>query len=527
MTLPAPTHLLGVPGYMFWYPGQEASFKKIMDWVPDSSRFLGVAAPTGSGKSMLALLVAKMTGARTLIVTATKGLQNQYIREAQNIGGVNVVGQNNFPCNLVPSLRADEGPCHEGTSCPLRSADGCPYQSQLRTALRSRIVITNYAYYLAQTNYSSGLGDFGLVVLDEAHMAFSAMENYLTIYISKLDIEPMGVFFPKAEDGAIPSWGAWRSWAGAALTVAEETVSSIEADVKDRQSQGDAVPGHLSRSYRSARSVVAHLGRLSAVSEQWVIQRTHHGFRFVPTWVDNYAAELFQETPKVMLMSAILSHKTCDYLGVPVKRSWLESPSYFPAANTPMWHIPTVRVNHRIDDYGVTLWASRVDQIIQRRMDRKGIVFTVSYERARELLRRSRFKDIMLTHSTGDVMQVVDRFKSMNPPAVLVSPTVTTGWDFAGSQCEYIIVGKLPYPDTRDEVTQVRQKEDKDWASYLTMNVLVQECGRGSRSSTDKCEVLIIDDLLIWFWAKYKNFAPLYFQNRYRGSLQTVPDPLV
>ena len=265
------------------------------------------------------------------------------------------------------------------------------------------------------------------------------------------------------------------------------------------------------------------------MGEQWVIQKTYHGYRFVPKWVANYSQHLFHDVPKVVLMSAILSHRSADYLGVPSNgsRAWIEMDSHFPPENTPIWHIPTARINYRTDDYGSTIWVSRIDQIIQRRLDRKGIVFTVSYERARMLLSRSRFKDIMFTHSTGDVVQVVERFKKAPAPAVLVSPSVTTGWDFPGDTCRYIVIGKVPYGDTKDPVTAARHEEDKDWTSYLAMETLIQEAGRGTRSADDKCEVLAIDDSIRWFIKLYGKFAPKWFLARYRGSLETVPAPLV
>jgi len=526
MSLPSPSTLLGIPEFDEWYPGQCETFTKLIDWFHSPTRFIGVACPTGSGKSILSLLTARMTGARTVIVTATKGLQYQYAVQGTPLGAVVVVGQNNFSCTLAPSLRADEGPCHEGMACPVK--ESCPYRVQLKRALESQIVITNYAYYLAQTNFSSGLGDIGLLILDEAHSAFSAMENYLTIFLSRLDIEPMGIHFPESAD----RWGAWQSWAEVSHPTAQDSVSRIESDIKVLHTKNQPVPGHVSRAYRVAKSVAARLERLSSVSEDWVIQRTHHGFRFVPKWVSNYDTSIFQKVPKIVLMSAILSHKTCDYLGVPSdnkERSWIESESYFPPENTPIWHVPTARINHRLDDFGATVWVSRIDQIIQRRLDRKGIVFTVSYERARLLLQRSRFKNIMLSHSTGDVVSVVNKFKNMPAPAVLVSPTVTTGWDFPAEQfnIRYLIIGKIPYPDTRDEVVKARSEEDKDWTSYLAMDVFVQESGRATRSSTDRVECLVVDDNAKWFMFKYASYAPKWFRARWRGSLETVPDPLV
>ena len=519
--LPSPSDLLGSGQISSWYPGQYDLLTQSLDWYHSPARFLGMAAPTGSGKSLLALLLSRLSGARTVIITATKGLQGQYLRDCLSMGGVVVKGQNNFPCILVNGLNADEGPCHDGVTCAVK--ERCPYRVQLKAAMDSKLVITNYAYWLAQTNFSQGLGDAGLLILDESHQAFGAMESYLTIFLSRLDLQPIGIDFPESAD----QWGAWRSWAEASAPIVDESAARIESEIKHLCNLNQRVPSHVSRAYRTTKATSNKLARLSSVGEDWVIQKTHHGYRFVPKWVSSYPAHLFHDVPKIVLMSAILSPRTCDYLGVPSdeQRAWIEADSYFPPENTQIWHIPTARINYRTDDYGAAIWCSRVDQIIQRRMDRKGIVFTVSYDRARLLLSRSRFKHIMFTHSTGDVVQVVEKFKKMSPPAVLVSPTVTTGWDFPG--LNYIVQGKVPYPDTKDVVTKARSDDDKEWTAFMAMDAFVQSTGRGTRSAEDKCEVLVVDDNFKWWWWKYREFAPGWFQARVRGSLESVPEPLV
>jgi len=527
-SLPSPSQLLGAGQFHDWYPGQYDLLQQSLDWYHSPTRFLGMSIPTGSGKSLSAILLSKLSGARTVILTATKGLQEQYMRDCRELGGVLVKGQNNFPCILVNNLTAEEGPCHDGLPCVVR--EECPYRVQLKKALDSQLVITNYAYWLAQTNFSSGLGDFGLAILDESHSVFNAMENYLTIFISRLDLQPLGIAFPESAD----QWNVWQSWAEVSAPLAADAVNRIEQEIKNYRSKSQPVPPRVPRAYRTANGVHARLKRLASVNEQWVIQKTYHGYRFVPKWVSNYSQHLFHDIPKVVLMSAILSHRSCDYLGVPANgsRAWIEADSHFPPENTPIWHIPTARINYRTDDYGATIWCSRIDQIIQRRLDRKGIVFTVSYDRAKMLMTRSRFKDIMFTHSTGDVSLVVERFKKASPPKVLVSPTVTTGWDFpmdisGHGVPQYIVIGKIPYPDTKDAVTMARHGDDKDWTSYMAMETLVQSCGRMTRSENDKCEVLVIDDNAKWFLYRFRSFAPSWFNARVRGSLETVPDPLV
>ena len=523
--LPPPSQLLGISKFPSWYEGQDATVSRMLDWYYSPARFLGMAAPTGSGKSLNALLLAKLSEARTAIITATKGLQEQYLIDAGLVDGVIVKGQNNFPCPLVPPLRADDGPCHEGIPCPLAKSDGCPYRVQLKRALDSNLIITNYAYYLAQTNFSSGLGDIDLLILDEGHLVFAQMENFLQIYISRTDVKSIGLTFPTVTD----NWNSWRLWADVSLPHARDRLSSLDGGIREMRSFGGrAIPGSLSRAYRTVKSVVARLSSMSDACGEWVIQQYAHSFRFTPLWVAGYGSSLFRDVPKVVIMSAILTPKAVDGLGIPSdngSRAWLEVDSYFPPANTPIWHIPTARINYQTDGYGMTLWLSRIDQIIQRRLDRKGIVFTVSYDRARLLMQRSRFKDIMFCHSTDDVGYVVDRFKKARPPAVLVSPTVTTGWDFPG--LNYIVVGKVPYPDTKDAVVHARHEQDDEWSSFTAMETVVQSSGRGTRSSDARCEVLITDDNWRWFYPRYRKYAPKWFQDRVRGSLNSVPDPLV
>ncbi len=524
--LPPPSVLIGLPKFTDWYPGQDVAFTKLMDWYYGGHRYCGIAAPTGVGKTVLALLTAKLTKARTVILTASKGLQDQYMRDAAPLGGVTVRGQNNFSCLLVPGIGADEGPCHEGLSCEFRLR--CPYRIQLEKALQAPIVVTNYAYWLAQTKFSTGLGRVDLLILDEGHLTFGALESHLTVYLSRFDLDPVGITFP-TDPSELESWEAWKRWASANVSRAESVMQEHEAEIRDRRASGVTVPGGLSHAYRTAKSVVSRLNAMILAEGEWVIQRGPHAYRFTPRWVSPYGPVLFQQAPKILVMSAILTPKTADSIGIPGDdRTWIEVPSYFPPQNTPIYHVPTARINYRTDDYGTSQWVARIDQYIQRRLDRKGIIFTVSYDRANLLIQRSRYSDIMITHTTGDVSRIVQRFRQMPPPAVLVSPAVTTGWDFdEDTGVRYIIVGKIPWPDTKDPVMRARNADDKEWSGFLAMGTLVQEAGRATRSPSQRTEVVLVDDNVTWYMRAYSKYAPRWFLERYIGTREYVPDPLV
>ena len=523
MTLPAPSALFSLPrsGFDSWYPGQAAAFSDVMTWLLSDDRFMGLSVPTGSGKSLVGVGASKLSGKRVVILTSTKGLQRQIIDDFGELGLVNIQGQNNYRCSLEEDRRVDEGPCHDGIGCPLKGTV-CPYYLQLRKALSAQVVTTNYAYWLAQTTHSSGLGEVDLLVCDEAHLAFSALESFLQTRFARDEVESHGLRFFDGEC----EWDRWREWAQQGRPDIAGQAQELKEEIEQIALTGSGVPSALSRAYRNARVLERKLDVVARSRGRWLSERQRGGWLVRPVWVSQYAGYLFRGVEKVLLMSAVLSEKTLEALGI-VHPHMHSSGSSFPVANTPIYHLPTVRVNYRSSDADLRIWSARIDQIIKRRLDRKGIVFTVSYARRDFLMQHSQYAGIMMSHATRDVVEMVGRFKASGPPRVLVSPAVTSGWNFPDDDCRYIVVGKLPYPDTQDAVMVARSEDDSDWTSFMAMETLIQECGRGTRSADDRCEVFVVDDGWRWYWPRYREFAPRWFQERVRRSLTTVPEPTV
>lgn len=526
MSLPPPNLLLGSDNHFnSWYPGQEDAFRSIMSWLSSDVSYMGLSAPTGSGKSALEVLAARMGGRRTVILTATKGLQAQITHDFGDLGIVDMRGQNSFPCRLVLNARCDEGPCHEGMLCALK-AKGCHYYDQLRRALEAQIVVTNYAYWLAQTQYTEdGLGEVGLLACDESHMAFSALENHLTVYLEHADLDRIGCAWPP---GGFDTVEKWRQWASMASRKISDTAVALKQQLTDLRSTGEAVPRGLSTAYKRIAELEKRLRFVADLRGKWVWEPRDRNVTFTPVWPQEYAQRLYGSVPKVLFMSALLTDRMLDTLAVPKEeRILLEVPSYFPSANTPVWHVYAARMDYRATPEKITQWRAVIDNIIDRRKDRKGIIFTVSYDRANILLRQSRHRDRMFSHNTGDVVEMVQRFRAAPPGAILVSPAVTSGYDFPNMDCRWIILAKLAYPDTRSLVVKARMEEDDEWTSYQAMETLIQSSGRGTRSAEDWTEVFLVDDNWRWFWPKYKHFAPKWFAQRVRGSRYEVPDPLL
>ena len=495
-----------MPGrFTSWYPGQLEAHKHMMSWLHGPKRFFCLQTPTGGGKSALGALTAILGDRKAIIATVTKGLQEQLIKDFATLGMRDVRGQANYSCVEDSSVTVDNGPCHRGYDCMYRQR-GCHYYDALGLAISSPLVVTNYSYLLAQEQYSeTGLGPRDLLICDEAHLIDRVLTSHFGVSISHYELARALCTLP----GRFEDMEQWRRWAHA----------------QSRQSR--KVKTTTSQQQRRINDLTRKLDQIAKASDDWVWELEHDVIRLGPVWLANYASHLFGDRPKVILMSASLVPKDVQLLGLdPSECEWHQGGNVYPAENAPVYHINTVPISYKSSDDDLRLWTARIDQILDRRADRKGIIFTVSYQRQQFLLEHSRHAGRMITHDRHNTIDKVDEFRRLGPGAVLVSPAVAFGWDFPSQECEYVIIGKVPWPSTQDPISQRRREEDKDWAPLVAMSTVVQCAGRGQRTPTDLCEVLITDDNWRWFWAKYKYLAPSWFHSRVCGSLDTIPQPI-
>lgn len=528
--LPDPEYL-GLPSkFRSWRNGQDRAVLRAADTL---QRFYVPCAPTGFGKTLLYVALALLTGKRTAILTATKGLQTQIGQDFAECGLVDIRGQNNYLCHAIapggeledqgicPGGNCDAGPCHVGAFCSLRH-DGCLYFDKLAEARRAKLLVINYRYWIAQHRYADGLGPFDLLVLDEGHDAADELAQSMETVISEFDTGTiLGMALPDGEDVE-----GWREWGKVALAECQRQETRIQAQIDNLVSNGYQ-DRKLFHERFALRTLAKKLEVAATMEGDWVIERWPHYGKLAPVWPARYTEKyLFLKIPRVVLISATILPKSLEMLGIEKGTyEYVEYPSTFPIERRPVVYVPTVVVRHDWDDLKKRAWVNRIDQIIEQRLDRKGIIHTVSYDRRDLIMTWSRHRRIMLANDPKNTRTTVERFRNAPAPCVLVSPSLTTGWDLPYEDCEYSIISKIPFPDKRSRIVAARNKYDKDYGNYTAMQTIVQASGRGMRSENDSCEVLIIDDQWVWFWRNYKHFAPAWFKNAVRSS-QTIPTPL-
>jgi len=515
------------PGFTAWRTHQVQAWQTILD-AP--TRFVAIVAPTGAGKSLIYMTAAVLTDGRVVILTATKGNQDQLEGGFSETGLLDMRGQDNYGCRAFQeggdwfALRPDDekdrschhGPCHVGLPCSYKEA-GCEYYDRVRAVAGADYVSTNYAWWMATKRYSQDQRyPPSLLVLDEAHLSDAELSNGLQIKIdhwllkatSKMPGQGVG-------DWQIAEWKQWAAW----------TAASIKAVLDNPPGKS---PGALK--YRKRLQQVERLCRnvMAMGVGDWVDDHTADAFVFECLHPAQYAEGLlFQGASKVVLTSATLTPKTLELLGVdPSEVTWYSMPSTFPVNRRPVVHVPTVRVDTKMTDLHWSAWVDRIDQIIGARPTWKGIVHTVSYARAKRLFQMSKHAHRMILVPPGQTASAVAGFRKYPEPMVLLSPAIMTGWDFPHDQCRFQILAKLPFPDTRSNIVKARQALDKDYGPHLMMQNLVQAVGRGMRDETDWCETFIVDDHWEWVRGKYKAFAPDWFWVAVKKSI-VLPPPLV
>lgn len=530
------------PQFDAWRPGQ---LEVVTYAATSDKRHIGLDAPPGSGKTLEYLGAALLRGARVVVVTGTKSLQDQLTREFGAVG-VDLRGMSNYECLALSPIGnfpadylkwrtmhpwpgawpgCDLGPCRAGYKCSLRQG-GCRFFDQQGLAQGSRIVWTNYACWFQQ---SQALLPRDMVVFDEAHEAADILLRHLRVEISDqllydLDLEacPEG-----GNDGIDQDPGkkmVWEGWLSESLSSLEARLEVLERDEFGRSSEGILL--------KDTRDKFA---RLQALGGEWVYEQIDGtGDRYhcwEPVWPGPYVEQyLSKGISKVMWVSATLGgQRTLDLLNIPQGEClYIRQASSFAPERRPIIRVPCVKVRFNWSDSERRQWLELIDDLMRPRYLRwKGIVHTSSYRFAEDIASNSRYAGNLMTHSNArELKQLLPAWEASPPPGVIVSPTLGTGYDGKGDKARWQIVTKIKFRDMRGALGDARRKQDRGYSNYTAAMDLMQVVGRVMREGDDWGETLIIDDQAEWFIKRMyrEGVIAQWFMDAYRE--EAFPRPL-
>lgn len=497
---------------------QLETISEIKQAIGSGYKYIVLEAGTGTGKSAIAATLAQMFDS-SYILTITKQLQDQYLRDFADLGFKLVKGRGNFQCRkyLEDGINqsCDLGRCAvEGYPCryslqnhgseDITPENTCEYYYQKFLGITSKTVIANYPYMFLELNYVDDFSKRNLMICDEAQNIEGMIMNQLTLEFERNDLKEYLKFDLTEECIEQLNEGTFTDWANFVMKIKgkyEKELAKIE-DIEKIELLEKKI--FMKNRINDCKRFLEHL---HFDPRMWIFDYSKQfGIaQFKPLKIDNYAkATFFKHADVCIFMSAtILDYRLfAHWLGIsPDEIYAIRRKSPFDIKRNPIKTFNEFNMSFTHLEKTAPRTISTIEEILKRHKDEKGIIHTISSQ-CRDFLISSISTDRFIFHDTQNRAQVIEEFKDSDKPLVLVSPSVNEGVDLPGDECRFQIIYKIPYPDLGDKQVSMRNAFDSKWYDYKTSLALVQTHGRGMRFEDDYCTTYFIDSRLMGFVAE-------------------------
>lgn len=514
---------------------QKAVLLEIDKALEAGNEFIILEAPVGSGKSAIAMTLAKAFGNAHLI-TPRKSLQNQYFDDFSD-EVVLMKGRGSYPCTfkenptrykaiirhietgMVQAPDWDEANC---ATAPCRNKTGvanaclgtvgiCPYNRAIEIAEASSTVVHNLHSFIYQTNFSMKFSQREILIVDEAHEIEAVMRDFITkkitlpkpIQLSDLPSDPTGI-----KD--------WCSFLSEAKCLPE--VSSAEARKKRENSEYKTkLDDHMSFLDNLQLEADTYGGRYTVKHNVENNTSNCPTFEFVPHNIGNAASmNLFSYGKRVVLMSGTIYDKSlfCRNIGVnPEKAYFIRIPSTFPLANRPIYAKSDYQADTSYQGWNDNFKdiVEKISKVCNIFSDVKGLIQAPSYDIAEQLYNAIPGGRVM-THGRQDFQEKLSQFYASEGNSVFISPVCQQGVDFKDDRSRFQIVLRVPYPSTADDFIREKVESDFNWYNYQALVVFGQQMGRVNRSEGDYGATFLMDERFNKFISRNAGKLPKWLQ---------------
>jgi Rad3-related DNA helicase len=391
--------------------------------------------------------------------------------------------------------------------------DKCPYIQARKIASKADSSLLNIEAFLANS-FQNLWSPRKVLMIDEAHCLIDRAVSFFTVPIN----DSWGKIPKTLKKASTPM--RFKSGTAESSGCISTLLQEYKDKAKEYQEEGLTVP----------KSLKYAIKYLSIDDMEWVLGPEKK--ELIPLKIMPILEEsLFNYGEKVILLSATLSPNSCKELGLNSKNSvFIEIDSDFPIENNSINFIPNIgklnkgNMNSKSDAIARAVLKARLEN-----EGKRGIVHTVSYKNV-EILKSalSSIIDVNLfpievVHKTnGNIIKALPTNKeetytledlgflfhtkdqsieellktySKKEGCVLVTPSLSEGFDGAGDLLEWQVILKCPYPYLGDPRIHVLMQSDfgKILFKERAIAAILQTLGRGIRTSTDTCKTYILD----------------------------------
>ena len=515
---------------------QQSQIIDELNKIPPEKKYIFLQCGTGIGKSALAVTMGKTAG-KAYIVSTSKQLQDQYVKDFSNKGLVTMKGRSNYPC-LVLDDKSDcsKGPCIGLPEIKNSCKEHCSYYKQKELANKSQLFCTNYAFLLS----SGDLKKRDLLVFDEAHNIENEIISFATINIKPLRtlkkvkktvtkddyIFCTNISIDSTKDEIIDFVSVFSD------KYVLPHIESLKGDIallniEEKSSKIISALDHITKELKLFESLYNKITIFNSRPEDYCFETLYDGDDFVikltplnpsrilKTYTDRLAN-------KVLFMSAtILDFEIfAESLGISTDESaFLSFESTFNPELSPIYNLSCVDLSYKNlnNKDEIDSLIKTIDFIVKQFPNDKGIIHTGN-KTITDILYDHFFDDerFLFRIATIENQVIYNDHITSDKPTILVSSSMLEGVDLSDDLSRFQIVCKLPYLSLGDKRIKMKTEMNNKWYELQMWQRLIQSCGRSTRSENDFSKTFILDRLFnrAFFNAKKRGILPQQFEKR-------------
>ena len=511
-------------------------FDVLDSFLNKGKRNVVLGAPTGIGKSVIGAVVSNALFCLTpnpqedipaIISMGTNVLAHQYydsFSELEKYEVFQIKGASNYPCNFMksqpmPSSETAED-CARSKLHPTEVAahcNGCEYDAAKKLINISRILITNYSYFMISMMATGHLKPRLLHVFDEAHLLNDIFCNYTEILVSVQNIEKyikeLNDTDTKCEDyiaglvmlrKQLETNNIGDNNYKQVLEILQKLYFEITMVLSNRAKElekTDVVKSvklsKLSRKYDGLSGKIRDFfdNDYEHVFDN-EIQNLPNAFSVKTIFVGKMIDRLLT-TYNLFMSATITKQFSFDTLSLKDEETqFIEVDPVFPKENKPILFLGKQALNYNVMKLPETIedLKAQVKTIVNFHGEEKGLVFVPSFFLGSQLARAVGHKTRVFEHKSGmNLPELVRDFKGYKGSSILISPSIFEGLDFKGDVSRYQIIVKSPYPSLGDKRIKYISNYYPHIYAEMTLLKILQGIGRSVRSPEDYAVTYCLD----------------------------------
>lgn len=513
---------------------QKETIAKIEDAFNRGIHDVILEAPTGAGKSAVALTMGLHTGSAYLL-TPQKILQEQYMRDYASNGMALLKGRSNYPCLYYGAgFNCKEGCEKLSISCPDKHR--CIYDLAKKNALASPVALMNYSYFLSALEHTNIIQPRKLIIFDECHSLEAECMKLIEFSFSDFTLSKLGI------TSKIPEYSETHEylyWVQDILDTVERLIVEDEAKLPANQdmelpfdfemassgigSSGNDEMQKLRTELEALKTLKTKIQRfiITFGKVEWISDMARNAttkrnvLTFKPLQIKAFTDKyIFNVSEYRIYMSATPGGKSflCNILGIqPDVCEYIKVPSTFPKENMPIYCTTSGKMDMNSLNETLPKIVEDVDKILEFHDGQKGIIHSHTFKISDYILTNSKYSDRLMTHSSGTREEQLKAFMETTEPKVLISPSMTDGLDLKDDLARFVVIVKIPYLFLGDKQIKRRMEVDPEWYRCKAAITLVQAAGRGMRHDKDSCTIYIMDSSIRWFIKQNREYFPKHF----------------